>query len=167
MYPMTCALYWEGKGESWLKLLSPHCRRPYKTCSDVIRIVFSLLMSSSSGGLSRPPAVRLKAARTPWGRGLISSRTLIDIMSPVLNYFFRPPHTHTSESNIQKKGGGWDFHLPTTHRFTSGRRVGGRLSSGVGGCGFLWFNHLYLHSLYMDSVAVSLCLVPRLFGHTT
>jgi hypothetical protein len=33
-----------------LKLLSPHCRRPYKTCSDVIRIVFSLLMSPSSGG---------------------------------------------------------------------------------------------------------------------
>jgi hypothetical protein len=46
-------------------LLSPHCRRPYKTCSDVIRIVFSLLMSPSSGGLRRPPAVRLKVARTP------------------------------------------------------------------------------------------------------
>ncbi len=71
MYPMTCAHYWDGKGESWLKLLSPHCRRPSKTCSEVIRIVFSLLMSPSSGGLSRPPAVRWKVARTPWGRGLI------------------------------------------------------------------------------------------------
>ncbi len=59
------------KGVSWLKLLSSHWRRPYKTWCDVIRIVFSLLMSPSSGGLGRPPAVREKLARTPWGRGLI------------------------------------------------------------------------------------------------
>jgi hypothetical protein len=60
-----------GGGDRWLMLLSAHWRRPYPTCSYVIRIVFSLLMSSSSGGLSRPPAVRQKLARTPWGIGLV------------------------------------------------------------------------------------------------
>ncbi len=60
-----------GKG---LNLLSSHWRRPYKTCSYVIRIVFSLLMSPSSGGLGRPPAVRQKLARTPWGRGLTKNQ---------------------------------------------------------------------------------------------
>ncbi len=38
---------------------------PYQTRSDVIRIVFSLLMSPSLGGLGRPPAVRWKLAKTP------------------------------------------------------------------------------------------------------
>ena len=54
---------WGGGGDRWLMLFSPHWRRPYQTCSYVIRIVFSLLMSSSSGGLCRPPAVRQKLAR--------------------------------------------------------------------------------------------------------
>ncbi len=45
--------------------------RSYQTCSDVIRIVFSLQMSPSLGGLGRPPAVRWKLAKTPWGRGLM------------------------------------------------------------------------------------------------
>jgi hypothetical protein len=40
--------------------------------SDVIRIVFSLLMSSFLGGPISPPAVGEKVARTPWGRGLNS-----------------------------------------------------------------------------------------------
>ncbi len=93
MYPMTCVLYCEGKGKSWLKLLSPHWRRPYKTCSDVIRIVFSLLMSPLSGGLSRPPAVRLKVARTPWGRGLNANskkckHVLKNILQKVKSNFF-------------------------------------------------------------------------------
>jgi hypothetical protein len=33
--------------------------------SDVIRVVFSLLMSPSLGGLGRPSAVRWKLAKTP------------------------------------------------------------------------------------------------------
>jgi hypothetical protein len=67
---MNCPFCVGEGGDRWLMLSSTHWRRPYKTCSYVIRIVFSLLMSSSSGGLSRPPAVRQKLARTPWGRGL-------------------------------------------------------------------------------------------------
>ncbi len=60
-------------------LFSTHWWRSYQTRSDVIRIVFSLLMSSSLGGLGRPLAMRRMMARTPWGRGL---------MPKVLRYFF-------------------------------------------------------------------------------
>ncbi len=62
----------EGEGGyRLLKLLSTHWRRPYKTWSDVIRIVFYRLMSFSSGSLHRPPAVGQKLARTQkWGKGL-------------------------------------------------------------------------------------------------
>jgi hypothetical protein len=38
--------------------------------SDVIRIIFSLLMSSFIGGPIGPPAVGKKVVRTPWGRGV-------------------------------------------------------------------------------------------------
>jgi hypothetical protein len=68
---MTYTAAGGGGGGGALNLFSTHWWRPYQTRSDVIRIVFSLLMSPSLGGLGRPPAVRWKLAKTLWGRGLI------------------------------------------------------------------------------------------------
>ncbi len=73
LYTMTYTAV-GGRGQTGaMMLFSTHWRRSYQTRSDVIRIVFSLQMSSSLGGLGRPPAVRQKLARTPWGRGLINA----------------------------------------------------------------------------------------------
>jgi hypothetical protein len=58
-------LHNQGGGDRWMMLFSKHWWRPYQTCSYIIRVVFSLIMSSSAGGLSRPPAVRQNLARTP------------------------------------------------------------------------------------------------------
>ena len=65
LYTMTWTAVRGGGGLDAETLYPTHGRRPYGTCSDVTKIVFSLLMSSSSGGLGRPPAVRKKAARSP------------------------------------------------------------------------------------------------------
>ncbi len=64
MYSVTCPFCWGGVGIALYSLAEAQ--------SDlfVIRIIFFLLKSSSSGGQSRPPAVRQNLARTPWGRGL-------------------------------------------------------------------------------------------------
>ncbi len=67
-------------GDRCSKVLGFSRRRPYLCArSDVIRIVFSLLMSSFIGGPIGPPAVGKVAARTPWGRGLMYTDTVEEL----------------------------------------------------------------------------------------